>query len=311
MTDKRICFIIHGNIRNKEKLSKLLEEIFEGYQTSIENTSYPGHAITLATMAVTAGHSHIVCVGGDGSLNEVVNGMMSAKEQNPELELPLLAVLPRGRGNDFARMFNITADLSLLKKNIDAGHYHEIDLGVARYAGRESGILSRYYVNITDIGMGGVIAQKLSSYPSWMGAWGSYQRAIVTTLINYRPQQITVTHDGMKTSMRIMNLVVANGKYFGNGMGIAPEAKPNDGLLSVVTIGNISIIDYLKLLGEVKKARKLNHSEISYFSTREIHIESDSALPIDMDGEFVGYAPLTIHVIPKAIRFIGGLANMI
>ena len=102
-----------------------------------------------------------------------------------------------------------------------------------------------------------------------------------------------------------MNLVIANGKYFGSGLGIAPDADPADGQFSVVLIGEISMLDYLKNLGQVRKCEKIIHPELKYLSAKEISIEHvGEPLPIDMDGEFIGYSPMKISMVHNALKFI-------
>jgi diacylglycerol kinase (ATP) len=300
-----ICFIIHGKKSQPKKLIPQLKNFFFDSVTVFRVTAYEQHAMKLADAATRDRHTHIICVGGDGSLNEVVNGIMNACEATPGIVPPRLGIIPMGRGNDFARTMRVSRDIASLKSSLDRDQYQTIDLGVARFTNPAGEVASRYFINITDIGMGGLVAQKLSYYPGWPGAWVSFQRAIISTLLSYRPQKIILHSDGQEMEIDIMNLVIANGKYFGNGIGIAPDASPADGSLSVVVIGNVSLFDYLKFTGDLKKARKLNHPEVNYFTSKEIRIYPAGApLPIDMDGDFIGYSPLSVRVLPSAIKFI-------
>ena len=133
----------------------------------------------------------------------------------------------------------------------------------------------------------------------------TYQKGILTALLTYKNQPVKVRANTFDYEKSVMSLIVANGRFFGGGMGVAPDARVDDGLFSVVIIGEISTLVYLKNLGEIRKSRKIEHPELKYLSASEILIESRSGpLPIDMDGEFIGYTPVKMKVIPAAIRFI-------
>ncbi len=305
---KKIAFIIHGKIKKKDILIADLKSEFEDeFETAFYITAYAQHSIVLAEEAIIKGATHIICCGGDGSLNEVINGVMQAKDKiAPESWQQIRVGLhPKGTGNDFAKTVRVTPDISALQQCIVNDTSNVIDLGHATYTGLTGQPTSRYFMNITDIGMGGIIAQKLASYSKWMGAGVTFQRAIISTLIGYKKQAVKLKVDQVQFRGEIMNVAFANGKYFGNGLGIAPDASPDDGIFSIVIIGNISMMDYIKLLGQVKKCKKIEHSELKYLAAQKMEIYSEAeVLPIDMDGDFVGYSPLKIKVVGGALKFL-------
>lgn len=138
-----------------------------------------------------------------------------------------------------------------------------------------------------------------------MGATLTYQRAILTTLLTYKNQPVRAKADGFTYEGSIMNFIVANGKYFGSGLGIAPDAVADDGEFSVVILGEISLTDYIKNLGSVQKCRKISHPGLHYKSAKEVFIDSPAGpLAIDMDGEFIGYSPMKVSITPAAVRFL-------
>lgn len=307
---RHIAFIFHGKIKNREPLIADLETTF-GASAILKTyvTERTGHSAELATLAVKEGCTHLICVGGDGSLNEVANGLMKAKISCSEevWKSIRLGVLPLGTGNDFVKTVHAPTDVAGLKQVIENDTYETIDLGFVEYQSKEGEKQSRYFINITDVGMGGVVAEKLSYYSKWMGAALTYQRAILSTLLSYKHQPLKAVADSFTYEGSVMNFIVANGKYFGSGLGIAPDANPSDGKFSVVILGEISLLDYIKNLGEVKKCRKIIHPDLQYKSAKEVLVESSAApLPIDMDGEFIGYSPMKVSVVPSAIRFLGG-----
>ena len=282
-----------------------IKTVFNGETIQYYITERAGHAITLTTEAVAAGATEIIAVGGDGTLNEVINGVMkNSSTEKQLLQQVSVSVYPKGTGNDFAKTVKVPADLQTLRHCIDNDKGGLIDLGIAYFTNKENHSVSRYFINITDVGMGGIIAEKVSGYSKWLGAYVSYQRAIVSTLASYKKQLVLLKTDEKEDAGEMMNIVVANGKYFGNGLGIAPDAALDDGYFSLITIGDISLLDYLKLMGEVKKCRRLNHPEVQYKKGRELWLDSPLApLPIDMDGEFVGYSPLKVSMVSQAVKF--------
>ena len=155
--------------------------------------------------------------------------------------------------------------------------------------------------------MGGHTVQHMDqNRVSWLGSNLNYTKAILSSFITYDKSTIKWTSDRETWQGKVMSLVVANGKYFGSGLAVAPDAKMDDGKFMLVTLGNITMFDYLKNLGKVKKGEVIEHKEVSYSETKEITIEpmDGKELPIDMDGDFVGYCPMTIKCIPKAISFL-------
>jgi len=306
---KQIAFVIHGKIKNRNELIGCIQQLFgNSYALVFSITEHADHAVELAYTAALNGATHIICMGGDGSLNEVVNGVMLFKQNNPAsaaLRQIRVGVLPHGTGNDFARMFGITYNVALLKKWIDEDSFRTIDLGFTTFTGTKGEPATRYFINISDVGIGGAIAHNLSTSSKLLGSFLTYQLAILKGLFSYKNQPVKVRADTFIYEKSIMSLIVANGKFFGGGMGIAPHALPDDKLFSIVIIGEISTLTYLKNLSNIRKSVKIEHPELKYLVASEISIESPTGpLPIDMDGEFIGFSPVTMKIVPAAIQFI-------
>jgi len=305
---KQIAFILHGKIKRQEKIIAAVKATFgDTVQLIFAVTQHANHAAELAPEMVDTGATHIICLGGDGSLNEVINGIMSAYEngyitKNGKVRVGLL---PYGTGNDFARTVGVLNDIVLLKNWIEEDSFRQIDLGWAEFFDAAGKKTNRYFVNITDLGIGGLIAHRLSSSTKFWGPTITYQWSILTALFTYKNRPVKIEADSFNYEGSIMSLIVANGKFFGGGMGIAPDALVDDGLFSVAIIGAITVFEYLKNLGNIKKSRKIAHPEIKYLKASEIAVESSSGpLPVDMDGEFIGYSPMRLRILPEAISFI-------
>jgi YegS/Rv2252/BmrU family lipid kinase len=302
----RVAFIINGA---KSKGIAKIEEInavFKDFDYKVFKTTHKSHAIVLASDAVKQGYQILISIGGDGTLNEVLNGILYIASHDVSINLRAiyLGVLPMGSGNDFVRSLENSYNLEALKESLYEPIYMTIDIGVAEFMDESNNFTKRYFINVADIGIGGVIAEKLSRYNRWMGATLTYQRAIFSTFFNYKPQPISATFGHVKTEMNIMSFVVANSRYFGSGLGIAPNASFRDGLLDLVILKEISIFDYIQHLSTLRKCQKIIHPEVSYSQSREVVLDAQIPLPIDMDGEFVGYTPVKFYVLPQKLNFL-------
>lgn len=305
MSLPNITFVVNGAKPRTQRTLAAIKRVFASYPLTIALTQYSGHATPLAAQAVRAGAQFIVSVGGDGTLNEVVNGIIQGIESEQSANhSPALAILPMGSGNDFVKNFGQPHQLESLRQAIEHQQAQWVDVGMAEFIDPNDQPAKRYFINISDIGIGGLIAQKLSRYQSWLGPGFTYQRAILSTLLTYSPQMLQVSTPTQQLTTPMMSLVIANGKYFGSGLGIAPDALLNDGLLEVVMLKNITILDYLRQLPKVRRCQVLQHPEVSYSRTTHITVSSDQPLPLDMDGEFIGFSPVTFSVLSKKIKII-------
>lgn len=301
---KQIAFIIHGKIRKRHGVIRQIESTFHGnYKLSFLVSEYKGHSIELACKAAEEA-DYIICLGGDGTINEVANGVMQAKERNKGISIKV-GVLPFGTGNDFIKTSKGPDSLTGIKKLIDKNVSKEIDLGLVQFQNKSGETSSRYFINITDIGLGGVVVQRIGKYSKILSPGLAYLVVIVKTLLTYRNQPIKVAADEFTYEGKVKNFVIANGKYFGSGMGIAPDAEIDSGKFEVVILEEGNLLDFLKLSSAFKKCKKVNHPQVSYKSAKEITIVSASApQPIDLDGEFIGYTPMNVKIQPKTITFL-------
>lgn len=296
---KKIGFILHGKYKGNNKLiSQLREALCASYEVFFSFTEHTGHGKDLAKEAALSNSDYLISVSGDGTLNEVVNGIMLSENKNVKLGL-----LPHGTGNDFSKTIKVSNDILRLKEMIAQNNCRQIDLGLAQFKNLKGEEDSRYFINIADVGLGGFIAKKLSGSSKWMGATLTFQKAIITTFLTYKHQQVKIKADDYIYEGKILSYIIANGKYFGGGLGIAPNAIPDDGLLDITLASDISLWDYLLNLGKVRACIKIDHPQMKYLRAKNITVETPHQ-PVDMDGEFIGYTPLKISVVPKALNFI-------
>lgn len=297
----QVAFIIHGKNAEREKLILKIKRTFEElgslafYTTTVEK-----NATHAATEAIENGANVLVAVGGDGTVNEVANAILF----HPKRSILKLGILPFGKGNDFVRSLGIGRDLAVLRDNIKLGKSTRIDTGKLDFIGKEGEKSQRYFVNIADVGLGGLATQMLrAGRPMWSSNL-TYFWVIIKSFLKYRPASIKFTSNGLAFEGKVMGICMANGRYFASGLGIAPEAKTEDGQLDWVVLGDIAIWDYLKNIPRLKRAKQIRHPEVSYHRGTECNISSGVPLPIDMDGEFVGYTPLRCQVESQSLEII-------
>jgi diacylglycerol kinase (ATP) len=312
----KIAFLINGTGKGLEKFKKNIESTFKEYEPKLFVSEKAGHIIQLAQTAVTRGYDTIIICGGDGTLNEGINGILESfrigfgatPESYDWVKIAGIRVgmFPFGTGNDFAKTIHITSDLNYLKNLVAQQRSQLIDIGWVSYFKTEQEPAHRFFINITDVGMGGEAVLKMQKKIPLVGPDMNYFWAITTTLATYEKVQIRATGDDFLWEGKAINFVVANGKYFGSGLGVAPDASVTDGKFEIVIIGDVSLMDYFKNLGTVKKCIRVDHPQVHYYSMDKVTIESMESrkISIDMDGEYIGYAPMTLINLSRKVNFI-------
>lgn len=303
------AFIVNNRIKHKRRFSNLLAEIehaklFENY--TVQHTNHAGHAISLAERA-TEKMDLVVAVGGDGTLNEVLNGFMIGSQFRVGKSAPVLAYLPFGTANDFARSAGIKADAAQFIDLIEHNRTEEIDIGKIRYETIDGDEEERYFINIADAGIGGQVVQKVnnSRTKKLLGGNITFMRAIGEALLTYELSNVKVLADSFEWEGKLLSLVCANGRYFGNGLCIAPNAHIKDGHFDVAILSEFSAADYAKHLIKLRKGEKIDHPQLHYFTAKEIEVTPDKySCSIESDGEFVGNVPMRVSLLPSELTFL-------
>lgn len=315
-------FLINGSLSNKNKMLQQLHHAFgTGIEYTVLETQYAQHAIQLvAEAAKSRKYTHFVAIGGDGSLNEMINGIMQGYCLSTDLSLPVIdrydcdalskiamGMIKAGSGNDFSRSINTPNTFEALRKSIEQNKTKNIDIGYAQYTSTTMQLTERFFMNITDVGLGGAVAVRISDRKyRWLSPQMLYNKAIVQTFFTYKKSTITCTNsDGFEWKGKAMSVIAANGKYFASGLGIAPDAELDSGKLQLVILGDITLLDYFMQLPTAMRCKHIKHPQVWYHTVSDITISPvDAPLPIDMDGEFVGYAPLSMRKFRQCLRFV-------
>ncbi len=261
-------------------------------------TEAPGHATTLAREGVEQGYETVVAVGGDGTVNEVVNGLISP---GADRAAATLGVVITGRGSDLARTIGVPSDFREACTRLAGERTMTVDLGLVQFH-REGESYQRYFVNVGGGGFDGEVAERANRAPNFMGGTIPYLSSLVTTLINYRNKDIELVLDDQEPMRMVVNsVVVANCQYFGGGMRVAPEADPNDGLFDVIVIGDIDKIEFLMTVPKVYDGTHITHPQVDSYRARRVEVRSKQPLMLQVEGEVCGHTPLAFEIIPSAL----------
>jgi diacylglycerol kinase (ATP) len=255
----------------------------------------PGHLGELARGAADEGAKLLVVVGGDGSVNEVVNGIAGRDDVE-------IALIPRGTGWDFARTYGIPHKLDRALDVALTGRPRTIDLGRATYQAWDGSEARLWFANVASAGMSGAIAQRANDTSKALGGKASYLWATLAVFARWQNSEIRVTVDGESRAAPMHDVVVANGRTFGGGMIICPEAEPDDGLFDVLTIGDLTKTDLLVTLPKTYRGRHLPHPKAELLRGAVVTIASDAPLPIELDGEQPGTTPVRFEIVRSALR---------
>ena len=262
----------------------------------IHFTERSGHATELARAALAEGTRFLVAVGGDGTVHEVVNGMI-ADDRAAHADA-VFGVVAAGTGCDFIRTFGIPAMAGHAVAHLDGGDSFPIDIGKITFT-RDGALDVRYFANIAEAGLGAEVAARADRLPRWFGPT-TYVFALWLALARHRPTEAIVDLVDRKYEGALNNLIVANGQFYGGGMKIAPKAAPTDGILDFL-IDRTSRREALALLPKVFKGEHLPHPQVTLSKRVRGSIETDHPLRIEADGELLGHTPATFELLPNAL----------
>ncbi len=269
---------------------------------TVWTTSGPNQAAELAYRAVDQGCTTIAVHGGDGTVNEVVNGLLG----HPKSERTSLAIVPYGTGADLVRTLGISHSLTAAAGQACGNVFRKIDVGLARFVDLSGNPCRRHFLNVTDVGFGGDLVRYVNSHSKRWGGKLSFFRGLLVTLFQYRNKNIRIGLDDRPPfEVKASSIVIANGQYFGGGMWVAPPARMDDGLLEVVMVGDVSRMEVLTNTRRLYRGTLAGHPKVQVFSAQTISLESEEEVFIDMDGELVGRLPAQFELLPKKIKILG------
>lgn len=273
------------------------------------HTSGPGDATLLTRQALQGGADRVIALGGDGTVNEVVNGFFD-EQGAPVKPEATFGLLPYGTGGDFRRTMNIPRSLPEAAAIIAAGHRRRIDLGKLTYTAPPSaggGDKVRLFANIASFGVSGVVDRLVNESGKKLGGKLSFAIATARATWSYRNQRVELVFDGEPASrveLTVNTVAVANGRFFGGGMMMAPDADVEDGILDVVCMGDFGFGDLLRSGRRLYKGTHLTMDKVSHRRAKLVEalpMDPSEAVELDVDGENLGRLPARFEVAPAAI----------
>jgi diacylglycerol kinase (ATP) len=289
---------------NGERTYPLIEQRLRslGLDFEMRHTEYPGHANRLAEEAATAGWDVVVAAGGDGTANEVLDGLMRAGR--PVIGSPVLGVIPVGRGNDFGFGVGIPHDLEIACQALGTGRRKWIDVGYVEGGDYPQG---RYFGNGVGIGFDAVVGfealklKRLSGFPSYIVA------ALRTIVLYFNAPTVQIEFDGQNLSQRALMVSIMNGRRMGGGFMMAPDSKIDDGLFDLCIAGQVSRPGIFLLIPRFMQGSQAGHPAIRTARAAQVAITAlDGSLPAHADGETLCLAGqhLELKIVPKALEVI-------
>jgi diacylglycerol kinase (ATP) len=259
-----------------------------GFSVEIIQTPAPGEAARIAREASAEGCRTVIAVGGDGTANEIANGLVGTSTA--------LALYPIGSGNDFAR------SLGYPRKRRDIGRF----LASARRRVIDVGeVNGRIFVNAAGVGIDGHVAERIEASARVVGPMLGYFVGALVSIATYRPQPMRLRIDDQALEGKQLLVVAANGTHFGSGMHIAPQAKIDDGLFDIVVAGDLGRWASLVALAKLYRGTHVNGRDVLAFRARSLDVEFDRELPTQADGEPVRASSLTVRMLPGALTVLG------
>lgn len=289
----------------------VLDEAGLDYRVTI--TEAPGHGALAAREALERGERFVVAVGGDGTVHEVVNGLMG--EDGPRNPDAVLGVVAAGSGCDFVKTFGLSQDPATAARHLlGGGLWGRIDVARVRYRTQDAGTATRWFANIAEAGLGADVVAAAARMPKWLGG-KVYKLAAVKEIARHEPFKASVTMHGRKArGMKVdaplgeiswegelSLVVVANCQFFGGGMRVAPRAIPGDGMLDV-QIATGSKGDAMKVMQKIAKGEHIPNKNIAEFLATSIALDGPQPILIEADGEVLGTTPATFDVVEGALN---------
>ena len=264
-------------------------------------TERPMHAASLTARALEEGYRRIVVIGGDGTVNEVVNGFFQVPGGPPADAS--LSLIPRGTGGDFRRTFDLDGRLKEACLRLREEMLRPLDVGLVRFTAPDGRQGERYFVNVASFGASGRVDRKVNETTKALGGRVSFFLGSVKALAGWRDQAVRIRVDGGEEQpLEVTTLAVANARYFGGGMKVAPQADPSDGLFDVTVWSGYRLKDFALKARSLYDGTHTRWSGTRTFRCRRLEATSAEEVLLDVDGEQPGRLPATFDILPGAIQ---------
>jgi YegS/Rv2252/BmrU family lipid kinase len=273
-------------------------------------TERPMHAMDLTRAALSQGHDLVVAIGGDGTINEVVNGFFEGAQPGvPSQALrpgAALGVVPRGTGGDLRRTMGLDGDVFRSAARLK-GECTPVDVGRVDYTTDDGQPAARHFINVGEVGVGARVVELANASSKVLGGKLTFMLASMRALVGWRDLDVRASFDGgPEEELSITTLAIANGRYFGGGMMVAPEARLDDGLFHVTIWSGFTLADFLLKSSAMYDGSHLKLKGTSTRTARSVRLTAAGPAPVsvEVDGERIGRLPATFTVLPGALQLV-------
>ena len=284
--------------RRWDRLARLLSSSLGEFEHAF--TLAPGDATRLSRSALRAGFEMVVAVGGDGTLNEVVNGFFDgAVPVAPEAALGIVAL---GTGGDFGRTLG-QQDVESACARLAGRRTRTIDVGLARFTGHDGVVIERIFINVASFGVSGLVARLVNSRLKAISGQLSFTLATLRALAVYRDASVTLQFDDLPPrSLALTNAAFGNGRFFGAGMQVTPTAQLDDGELDVTMWSGFGLMEFIQKRRSLYDGSHVSEPGAQVLKTRRASASSLQSVRVELDGESVGLLPLRVEVLPGVLK---------
>jgi YegS/Rv2252/BmrU family lipid kinase len=293
------------------KLADGLLKVISRYVGEVDriDTDRPRHACAIAEQAAREGRDTVIVVGGDGTISEVVNGLMQARASG--VAVPKLGIVGQGTGGDFRRTLGLEHRLDHYCEVIARGETRAIDIGEFSFTNNAGIAETAYFVNILSTGMSGLADRHVATASRRFGGavayFGASFKALLESQVAVLKCTVGVGGESQDIDVASRILAICNGRYFGSGMEVAPMAQPDDGLFHVVSLGDAPRLRFMMSTLSIYKGTHIDNPGVEVFACDRLSVDVASedkrgAFPLDVDGEALGMLPLEVTLIPHAIE---------
>jgi YegS/Rv2252/BmrU family lipid kinase len=263
-------------------------------------TEAPGHARTLAHEEAKRGRKLVVALGGDGTISEVADGLVAAGGETE------MGIIPRGTGGDFRRSLGIENELFSAAEHVRKSKARQVDVGRVTFTTHDGSQDSRHFLNVTSVGFSSVVARRANQGSKRLGGRVSFLSAVVSSLLSYDNAEVNVSVDGGEARrMTLLLAAVGNGRFFGGGMKICPDAILDDGYFDLVMVGDLGRLAVLAKIRRIYSGNHLSMKEVRSVRCRHLHLapaDPKTEIPLEIDGETPGRLPAKFELISGALR---------
>jgi diacylglycerol kinase (ATP) len=265
-------------------------------------TAGPRDATEIARREAGAGRRLILALGGDGTISEVADGVLAAGAGGSTE----IGLIPRGTGGDFRRTLELPEEIVAAAAHIKRAPARVVDAGRVRYRAADGGEAVRHFVNVASFGFSSAVARRANASNKRFGGKIAFLGATVRELFTHDHTDVWLTIDGQqRRQRRVMLAAVGNGRFFGGGMKICPDARLDDGTLDLVAVGDFTRLQVVANLGRLFSGTHLELEQVTHARITRLHaepVEAGADIPIELDGETPGHLPATFEVLPGALR---------